>query len=214
MPQTYNVLMISEEKLKSFTSIHESVSPQELVPYILQSQDIYLQGYLGATFYQQLQTQIIAGIITTPNAELLDNYIGNILCNYSMYHALPFLKYKVFNKSILSPASETAQSTDLNELKFLQNEVRSVAENYTKLMQIYLQNHPNDYPAYVSPNVLDGVAPDKKTPFFGGLQTNSKWFNYKKWRNYPYGTGERGPNNGGYYDDNNQCYGCSDSPMN
>jgi hypothetical protein len=210
----YNVLMISEEKLKSYTSIHESVSPDELVPYILQSQDIYLQGYLGATFYQQLQNQITAGVITTPNRYLLDNYIGNILCNFAMYHALPFLKYKVFNKSILSPSSETAENIGLDELKFLQNEVRSVAENYTKLMQIYLQNHPNDYPAWTSPNVLDGVAPDKKTPYFGGLQTNSKWFNYKKYRNYPYGTGERGPwgGNGIWYDD--QCYGCGDWPAN
>jgi hypothetical protein len=210
----YNVLMISEEKLKSYTSIHESVSPEELVPYILQSQDLYIQNYLGATFYQQLQNQIVAGTVTTANRFLLDNYIGNILCNYSMYHALPFLKYKVFNKSILSPSSETAENIALDELKFLQNEVRSVAENYTKLMQIYLENHPNDYPAWTSPNVLDGVAPDKKTPYFGGLQTNSKWFNYKKYRNYPYGEGERGPwtGNGTWYND--QCYGCGDWPAN
>jgi len=210
----YNVLMISEEKLKSYTSIHESVSPEELVPYILQSQDLYLQNYLGATYYQQLQNQITAGTVTTANRYLLDNYIGNLLCNYAMYHALPFLKYKVFNKSILSPSSETAENIQLDELKFLQNEVRSVAENYTKLMQIYLQNNPNDYPAWTSPNVLDGMAPDKKTPFFGGLQTNSRWFNYKKYRNYPYGTGERGPWTGNGYIESETCFGCGDWPAN
>ena len=210
----YNVLMISEEKLKSYTSIHESVSPDELVPYILQSQDLYLQNYLGATYYQQLQNQITAGTVTTANRYLLDNFIGNLLCNYAMYHALPFLKYKVFNKSILSPSSETAENIQLDELKFLQNEVRSVAENYTKLMQIFLQNNPNDYPAWTSPNVLDGMAPDKKTPFFGGLQTNSRWFNYKKYRNYPYGTGERGPGTGNGYIESDQCFGCGDWPIN
>ena len=210
----YNVLMISEEKLKSYTSIHESVSPDELVPYILQSQDLYLQNYLGATYYQQLQAQITAGTVTTANRFLLDNYIGNLLCNYAMYHALPFLKYKVFNKSILSPSSETAENIQLDELKFLQNEVRSVAENYTKLMQIFLQNNPNDYPAYTSPQPLDGLTPDRKTPFFGGLQTNSRWFNWKKYRAYPYGSGERGPWTGNGYIESDQCYGCSDAPLN
>jgi hypothetical protein len=212
----YNVLMVSEEKLKSYTSIHQSVSPDDLQPYILQSQDLYLQNYLGATFYQQLQDQILADSVTVANRYLLDNYIGTLLCNYGFYHALPFLKYKIFNKSILAPNSESAPGVSIEELKFLQNEVRSVAENYTKLMQIFLQNNQGDYPAYTSPNPLDGMTPDRKTPFFGGIQTNSKWFNWKKYRNYPYGTGERGPAYGGGngINSNEQCYGCGDWPAN
>jgi hypothetical protein len=209
----YNVLMVSEEKLKSYTSIHQSVSPDDLQPYILQSQDLYLQNYLGATFYQQLQDQIIAGSVTVANRFLLDNYIGTLLCNYAMYHALPFLKYKIFNKSILSPNNETSSDVSLEELKFLQNEVRSVAESYTKLMQVFLWNNSSDYPAYTSPNPLDGMTPDRKTPYFGGIQTNSKFFNWKKYRNYPYGTGERGPAYGGWNTSGgDQCVGCGDWP--
>lgn len=207
----YNVLMISEEKLKSYTSIHESVSPEDLTPYVLQAQDIYILNYLGQTFYTQLKTQITNGTISTPNRWLLDNYIGSILCNYAMYHALPFLKYKVFNKSILSPTQENAGSIGLDELKFLQNQVREVAESYTDQMQIYLANHLSDYPAYGNANSTDGQAPDKKTPYFGGLQTNSQFFNWKKYRNYPYGTGTR-PNGygGGQNNDGSTCYGCGD----
>jgi len=212
---SYNVLMISEEKLKSFTSIHQSVSPDDLVPYILQSQDLYLQNYLGATYYQQLQQQIVTQTVTAANRYLLDNYISTMLCNFAMYHAIPFLTFKIFNKSIMAPNGETASAIGTDEIKFLQNEVRSVAESYTKLMQVYLQNNPNDYPAWTSPNPLDGFTPDRKTPYFGGLQTNSKWFNYKKYRNYPYGTGERGPWRGGNgWNDSDQCYGCGDWPAN
>jgi hypothetical protein len=128
-----------------------------------------------------------------------------------MYHALPFLKYKVFNKSILSPTQENAGSIGLDELKFLQNQVREVAESYVDQMQIYLANHLSDYPAYGNANSTDGMAPDKKTPYFGGLQTNSKFFNYRKYRNYPYGTGTR-PNGygGGQNNDGSTCYGCGD----
>jgi hypothetical protein len=80
-------------------------------------------------------------------------------------------------------------------------------------MKIFLQNNKNDYPAYTSPNPLDGVTPDRKTPFFGGIQTNSKWFNWKKYRNYPYGTGERGNAYGGSgFNSSDQCVGCGDWP--
>lgn len=206
----YNVLFISEEKLKSYTSIHESVSPEDLTPYVLQAQDIYLMNYLGMTFYQQLKDQIIAGQISIPNKFLLDNYIGQILVNYAMYHALPFLKYKVFNKSILSPDAEHSGSIDLNELKFLQSEVRMVAESYVDQMQIYLNNNSSLYPAYANYNTNDGQAPDRKTPYFSGLQTNSQFFNWRKYKNYPYGNGTQpgwasSSNNG-----DQNCYGCGD----
>lgn len=210
----YNVLFISEEKLKSYTSIHESVSPEDLTPYVLQAQDIYLMNYLGMPFYRQLKDQILAGQISIPNQFLLNNYIGQILVNYAMYHAMPFLKYKIFNKSILSPDAEHSGSIDLNELKFLQNEVKMVAESYVDQMQIFLSNNLGDYPAYANSNSREGQAPDTKTPYFSGLQTNSKFFNWRKYQNYPYGNGTRpgwatSSNNNG-----DQCYGCGDWPQN
>ena len=89
--------------------------------------------------------------------------------------ALPFLKYKVFNKSIMNNDSESGQSIDLDALKFLQNEVRSVAENYTKMLTTYLRNNLTDYPSYNNFDWLDGITPDKGTPYFSGIQTNSSF---------------------------------------
>ena len=177
-----NVLFVSETKLKSYTSIHQSVSPDDLQPFILQAQDIYLQNYLGATFYQELQAQIATATLTIPNKKILDDYIGAMLCNYALYHALPFLKYKVFNKSIMNNDSESGQSIDLEALKFLQNEVRSVAENYTKMMTTYLRNNLSNYPSYLSPDLLDGQRPDTGTPYFSGLQTNSNFNRSKRYQ--------------------------------
>lgn len=213
----YNVLFISEEKLKSYTSIHESVSPEDLVPYVLQAQDIYLRNYLGGTFYNQLKEQVRNGAVNTPNRLLLDDFIGPILCNYSFYHAIPFLAYKIFNKSILKPNSENAPSVELDEVKFLQSNVQQVAESYVDQMQRYLAYHLNLYPAYANWNANDGQqAPDTKKPYFSGLQTNSQYFNYKKYRNYPYGTGTSPGGAGGYggYGDYVQPCGNCDQPLN
>lgn len=213
----YNVLFISEEKLKSYTSIHESVSPDDLVPYVLQAQDIYLRNYLGSTFYTQLKEQVRNGVVSTPNRLLLDDFIGPILCNYSFYHAIPFLAYKIFNKSILKPNSENAPSVELDEVKFLQSNVKEVAESYVDQMQRYLAFNLSLYPAYANWNADRGAqAPDTKKPYFSGIQTNSQFFNWKKYRNYPYGVGTSPGGAGGFggFGDNEQPCGNCDQPLN
>jgi len=103
-----------------------------------------------------------------------------------MYYALPNLTYKVYQKSVLKPGSETAQQIGLDELKFLMSEAKDVADNYLKKLQTYLKNNSTLYPAYANYNIDDGVAPNKRSPFFCGIQTNSKYYNKNRKKNmYP-----------------------------
>jgi hypothetical protein len=173
-------LLVSEEKLKAFTSINQNVSPADLIPYILQSQDIVLQNYIGATYYIELKNQVVAGTVSSDNQFLLDNYIGNALCNWGLFYALPFLKYKIFNKSVVSPTSENSDSITLEELKFLMEQVRSAGETYMKRMIEWMVLHPGAYQAYVAPRVLDGQLPERGNPYFGSLVTPKQPYAWKK----------------------------------
>jgi hypothetical protein len=173
-------LLVSEEKLKAFTSINQNVSPADLIPYILQSQDIVLQNYIGATYYIQLKNQVVTGTVSPDNQFLLDNYIGNAMCNWGLFYALPFLKYKIFNKSVVSPTSENSESITLEELKFLMEQVRSAGETYMKRMIEWMVLHPGAYQAYVAPQVLDGQLPERGNPYFGSLVTPKQPYAWKK----------------------------------
>lgn len=197
-------LFVSEEKLKYFTSVNQNVSPNDLVPYILQAQDIYLQNFIGATYYQSLKSKVLAGQITGPDQYLMDNYIGSALCNWGLMMALPFLKYKIFNKSVLSPKSETADSITLEELKFLQNECRNTAETYTKRMIEWMVLHPGDYPDYITPDVLDGQLPDRGNPYHNTIVTPHQPYAYKKRIAYT----NRDLANIGYYNNGMDCLEC------
>lgn len=173
-------LLVSEEKLKAFTSINQNVSPADLIPYILQSQDIVLQNYIGATYYMELKNQVVSNTVSTDNQFLLDNYIGNAMCNWGLFYALPFLKYKIFNKSVVSPTSENSDSITLEELKFLMEQVRSAGETYMKRMIEWMVLHPGNYQAYVAPRVLDGQLPERGNPYFGSLVTPKQPYAWKK----------------------------------
>jgi len=186
-----DVLMISEEKLKSYTSINFNLSPADLTPYIFDAQQIYLQNYLGATYMKALKQRIQAGTLTSADQTLLDDYIGPMLCNWAMYMAMPFMKYRMYNKGILSGTSENGETIGLDELQFLMNQAQNIAENYTRRMQEWLFQHPTDYPLWNAPNVQDGQLPDKGNNYYKNLVTPHYPYAYskrfaKRYGRYPY----------------------------
>ena len=173
-------LFVSEEKIKSFTTVNQNVSPLDIVPNILVAQDIELQFYLGSTFYFSIQDQVLNGTVTTENQFLLDNYISKALIQWGLMRALPNLKYKIYNKSVLSPTAENADSIDLDELKFLQQQCRDTGNVYATRMVEWIQLHPGDYPVYFSQRVTDGILPSGADPIYGGLVTSSMPYAWRK----------------------------------
>lgn len=186
-------LFVSEEKLKAFTTTNQNVSPLDLVPNILVAQDVELQFYLGSTFYFSIQDQVLNGTVTTENQFLLDNYISKALIQWGLMRALPNLKYKIYNKSVLSPTAENADSITLEELQFLQQQCRDTGNVYATRMVEWIQLHPADYPVYFSQRVTDGQMPSYADPIYGGLVTSAMPYAWKK----RYGVNRNGLNDGG-----------------
>jgi hypothetical protein len=193
MSQKY-ALFVSQEKLINFTSVNQNVSPADIVPHILTAQDQELQFYLGSTFYFSLQDQVLNGTVDLNNQFLLDNYISKALIQFGLMRALPSLKYKIYNKSVLSPTSETADSITLQELQFLQQECRDTGNTYMTRMVEWIQLHPGDYPVYFSQRVTDGQMPSYADPIYGGLVTSAMPYAYRK----RYGMNRFGVNDGMY----------------
>lgn len=160
-----NILFISEEKIKSYTNLNTNISPAELTPYILDAQNILMPNLLGGTYYEALKGRIDAGTLTTADEYLLDNYIGQILCNAAFGYASTFLAYRPYNKNILKGTSENGEPVSLDELKFLQSQLKMIWESYAQQMVLYLNTHLQDYPEYVNPKLEDGQYPDKMTPY-------------------------------------------------
>ena len=174
------ILLVSEEKLKAFTTVNENVSPQLLIPYILNSQNTYLVNLIGSSFLKELYLQVRTNTVTQANRFILDEYIGQVVLQYGLMMALPFLKYKILNKSILSPKSETSDSIDLDELKYLVAQVKNTAEQYAMLLQRYLFWHSNEYLLWNNALAMDGVIPDKGNVYTAPLVTSHYPYAWKK----------------------------------
>ncbi len=154
------VLLISEEKIKSFTDVNENVYVSDLIPGIITSQDLDLQPLLGSKFYDGLKARVLAQTQSVNETLLLDEYIAPFLLNQSVWRILPNIKWKLMNKSVLSPSSETANTITLEEFQYLRNDQLNTTTFYKERLRNYLVQYSNLYPEYVQPD-FKGIVPDR-----------------------------------------------------
>jgi hypothetical protein len=166
----YDVLLVSEERLKSFTGLDENVRVETITPYILNAQDIYIQNILGSLFYNRLKDGVRLDNLNNEEFNLLQDYISKALMFYSLYLLLPHIKYKIAQKGILNGASEETTPTNLEELKYLRQSTLDTAEFYQKRLLKELKDFPNRFPQYQVYGTI-GMNPDKTSPYFSGLVT-------------------------------------------
>jgi len=164
------VLFISEDKLKDLTAINLNVSVNLIRPYILQAQKLYIETKLGTDLNQKLKDLIVAGTVGAVGNEayktLLDDFIPEVLVNFSFYHAIPFLRFKIENGNIYSKTSETGNALSTEEAQHLREEVRNTAEYYTERMIDYICNNNSLFPEY-NTNTGADVDPDRNAYYNG-----------------------------------------------
>tara|TARA_R110000772_G_scaffold77311_2_gene166597 strand:+ start:231 stop:821 length:591 start_codon:yes stop_codon:yes gene_type:complete len=176
-------LFITEDKLKSFTGIGENVDPVTLYPYVLQSQELFIQQTLGTKLYNAVKNYVVDNVINgTPipavYKTLLDDYISNTVVYYTYYLAIPHIKYKTTNKGILSGTSEVGESVALEEVQFLMNQVNNTAQFYNERLRDYLNAYQENYPEYQSYTNKDGMAPRRGTSYYTGLAMPGNQYKY------------------------------------
>jgi hypothetical protein len=164
------VLLISEQKLKDSTAINLNVDVNILLPYVLQAQTLYIEPKLGTQLYEHIKGLIQAGTIgNVGNAAyktLLDDYISFVLVNYSFYHAIPYLRFKIENGNIYSKTSETGTALSTEESQSLREEISNTAQYYTERLIEYIRNNTSDFPEYSTNSGAD-VNPDKNAYYNG-----------------------------------------------
>ena len=164
------VLFISEDKLKDSTAINLNVDNEIILPYLRQSQKLYVETKLGTDLNNKLKDLIVAGTVGAVGNEayktLLDDYIGDMLPNWALYHCIPFLRFKVENGNIYSKTSETGTALSTEEAQHLREEIRNTAEYYTERMIDYICNNNSLFPEY-NTNTGADVNPDNNAYYNG-----------------------------------------------
>jgi hypothetical protein len=167
------VLLISETKLKAFTTINQNVDMALLTSCIYMAQELGLQtliGTKGYDYYMNLvkAVQLSGQTMSQPDRIMLDDYIAPYLIHRAYFEAMPEIFARKMNKAIVVGNTEQGNSIDMKGMAYLRDIEQGRYEFYAQRMQDRLRSFPNDYPWYYSYSDKDGM-PNSKQTYFSGI---------------------------------------------
>ena len=178
------VLLISEVKLKNFTNINKNVDMDVLKAEIQVAQDIDLQTLLGTKFYNHLLSQVSStgNTFNPEETTLVNDYIQPFLIQTAYFNAIPQIMYRTMNRGIVQGTMESAESINIETMKYLRSIQKQRADFYmTRLLDYLLIGRgQNQFPDYISQSTIDGMIPDRKQKYMNGIylrHTTRKGYN-------------------------------------
>jgi hypothetical protein len=173
-----NVLLVSENKIKAFTSTNKNVDMDTIRAEISIAQDIHLQPLLGTRFYNHLLSQVSA-TGNTFNADeliLVNDYISNYLIQVSFYEIIPSLHLRAMNVGIVKAGAVDGgrDGVDIETMKYLRNIQKQRADFYMMRLQDYLiiGKGQNKFPDYNSQTTNDGMIANRSEKYNSPIYLN------------------------------------------
>ena len=159
-------LFIKREDLVRNSILDGNVDTDKFIQFIKIAQEIHVRNYLGTDLYNKISDDIIAGTLSGDYLELTNTYIQPMLIHYAMVDYLPFSAYQIKNGGVFKHISENAESATKEEIDYLVQRERDIAEYYTRRFIDYMSFNQESFPEYYS-NSNDDIHPDTDATYSG-----------------------------------------------
>jgi hypothetical protein len=145
-----NILFINETLIKSRTAISDAIDGKQIKPVIKLAQDKYIMPALGSTFYNRLQDGIEIGDLSQDEKNLLDNYITDALCWFTIAEMVISTSFQFFSKGVMQKTSEDSSSPSKGQLDLLERKYMSNGEFYKQRLIDYLRENSTMFEEYLT----------------------------------------------------------------
>jgi hypothetical protein len=159
-------LFVSRDEIVKFTALNGNLDVDNFVQWVKVAQDIHIQNYLGTKLFKKINDDIVAGTLAGNYLSLTNVYVKPMLVHWAMVEFLPFAAYTIANKGVYKHNSENSDTVSKEEVDFLVEKERSIAENYTRRFIDYMSFNNSLFPEYNTNSNAD-VYPDKQSDFAG-----------------------------------------------
>ena len=144
-----DVLLISEDYIKSLTNVSDNISGDYLLPSIKLAQDIDLESTIGTQLLKKLQKLVYDNDISNEENSmyklLLDNYIQPYLAYATIQHLAPTVAYKLANQGVIRTDDDKSYNITSNEVDKVIDYYSHLANTYKKRLQLFLIANYNDF---------------------------------------------------------------------
>lgn len=160
------ILFIKRADLVRNSIIDGNVDTDKFIQFIKIAQEIHIRNYLGTDLYNKIASDIQANTLSGDYLTLVNTYIQPMLIHYAMVDYLPFASFSIKNGGVFKHSSENSETATKEEVDFLANKERDIAEYYTRRFIDYMNFNQSSFPEYTS-NTNDDVHPDNDATFQG-----------------------------------------------
>jgi hypothetical protein len=159
-----NALFVNRDEIVKFTALNGNIDTDNFLQWVKVAQDIHIQSYLGTKLFKKINDDLVAGTLAGNYLSLTNVYIKPMLIHWSLVEYLPFAAYTISNKGVYKHNSETSDTVNKEEIDFLVEKERSIAENYSRRFIDYMSFNQSLYPEYNTNSNAD-VYPTKEADF-------------------------------------------------
>ena len=165
-----NVFLISEAKIRQFTSLNDSVDSSLIKNSIRTAQDYHLQSIIGTKLYDKILADVPSGSLAGDYKTLVDDYVQDFLLYATYYETLEEIFIRPRNNGLLTPqGGDNSASVDLETYNVKRNSVENKYTYYSERLTNYLIEEEAKYPELNPANKLYEQDPDYsvkyKNPF-------------------------------------------------
>lgn len=170
-----NVLLVSENKLKSFTDIDPNVSTSVLLPFISVVQQTKLEYIIGAPYYRSILNQVSGNTINsnTTDYNFLTYFCQPLLVWAAYAECLPSIFMRIKNNGIVTGAENTVS---IKEMEYMQKRADDRSQFFERRMIEELIFNSNLYPLVYTYTSNQGLFPHLGKNYFSGVHLpNGNW---------------------------------------
>lgn len=157
-------LFVTREDIVKYTVMNGNVDTDKFIQFVKIAQDIHIQNYLGTKLYDKINDDIVAGTLSSPYTTLLSKYVKPMVIHWAMVEYLPYSAYTIANKGVYKHNSENSTNVEKNEVDFLIEKERDVAQHYTNRFLDYICYNTATFPEY-NTNSNGDMFPDFEANF-------------------------------------------------
>lgn len=162
--------LISEAKIRSFTSLNDAVDSALIKNCIRTAQDVWLQNIIGTVLYQKLLSDVDAGTLTGNYKGLVDDYIQDFLLYATYYETLEEIYLRPRNNGLLRPnGGENSDPVERDVYDMKRQSLRNKMDYYSQRLTEYILEEDSLFPELQQDTKLYQQLPDYsnkyKNPF-------------------------------------------------
>jgi len=157
-------LFVTTEDVARYTALNGNVDVDKFIQYVKIAQDVHIQNFLGTDLFEKISSDIVSGTLAGIYSTLVTDHVKWMTLHWAMVEFLPFSAYTIANKGVFKHGAESSTSVDKNEVDFLIEKQRDIAQHYTKRFIDFMCFNSSSFPEYDS-NTDGDLSPDRKVNY-------------------------------------------------